>query len=268
LDGDFLVCGPCNLGPKSNPVDLSVSRSGFPTGDVNGKSFTYTLTVRNNSDFPSTGAYLTDTIPGVVNIRETTASQGSALFAQSIIRADFGPIAAHGSATLKVKIDIQNRGNGGYCAVVRSFDPDPDTSNNIYPGPQFTLHGKLGMGNPGPGSAAIGLNWDSLGRTASGTGENLTIEVNGQLSVVNNGSSATVPMVVRFYLQDGPNLVVDWATLLQETQIPALAPGQRYAITLHAPFSTDTDIVGQYVVANVDPLNANGHANNVSGQIR
>lgn len=84
---------------------------------------------------------------------------------------------------------------------------------------------------------------------------------------MNSGKQATHPMVVRFYLQDGPNLVVDWASFLQEVQVPEISPGERYVVTLRAPFKSDTDVVGMFVVANVDPLMANGPPKNPSRKI-
>jgi uncharacterized repeat protein (TIGR01451 family) len=267
LDGDYVVCGPWNLGRPSNPVDLSVTRTGFPKGDVNGTTVTYTLTVSNSSDFPSTGAFLTDTIPGVVQVISTSASQGTVVVSQGIVRADLGSVRAHGSATVQVKLHIENRGTGGYTAVVRSFDPDPDTSNNIFPGPQFVPHSKLSLGNVSASSASVDASWKDLLRQARGAGDNLSIEIDGQLTITNTGKTSSSPMAVRFYLQDGPNLVVDWATLLQEVGVPALAPGEQYVVTLQAPITTDTDVVGMYVVANIDPLGANGRPRNLSSKI-
>lgn len=271
LDGDTIVCGPSNLGKPANPVDLSVSRSGFPSGNVEGKTVNYTLTVKNNSDFPSTGTFLTDTIPGVVAVQSMVASQGSVTYSQGVVRADLGSVPARGSATVQVKLSIQSRGNGGYVAVVRSFDPDPDTSNNIFPGPQFTPHAKFDVG-PAVAAGTASSNsfdatWRVLERQAKGAGENLSIQIDGDLEIVNSGKASTKPMVVRFCLQDGPNLVVDWASILQEVEVPALAPGRRYSVTLQAPFASDFDVVGMYVVANIDPLHANGSTVNTSRRI-
>jgi uncharacterized repeat protein (TIGR01451 family) len=277
VDGDYLVCGPWNLGKPSEPVDLSISRSDFPKGNPEGKSFTYTLTVQNNSDAPSTGTYLTDTIPGAVQIKEITPSQGTATFAQGAVRAELGSIPAHGSANVKVNLRVESRGDGGYTAVVRSYDPDPDpdTSNNIYPGTSYTPHTRLEMGTPSPTTAAspssdsegLSLTWKSLDREARGSGENLSIEINGKLTIKNNGKQATHAMVARFYLQDGPNLVIDWAVLLQEVQVPSIAPGKTYTVDLEAPSDTNLDVVGLYVVANVDPLQVNGQPANISSRI-
>ena len=74
-------------------------------------------------------------------------------------------------------------------------------------------------------------------------------------------------MTVRFYIQEGPNLVLDWAVLLQEVQVPSIGPGKTYTVDLQAPFDTNVDVVGLYVVANIDPLRVNGSATNVSSRI-
>jgi len=74
-------------------------------------------------------------------------------------------------------------------------------------------------------------------------------------------------MVARFYLQEGPNLVIDWAVLLQEVRIPAIEPGQSYSVDLEAPFDVNVDVVGLYVVANMDPLGVNGSISNISRRI-
>ncbi len=264
LDGDFIVCGPWNLGKPFPLVDLSVSRSGVPKDPLDGKTFTYTLTVTNNSNSPSTGAVLTDTIPGTTSILEMTPSQGTATFAHGTIVADLGSIKAHNSATLRVKINVQTRGAGGYCAVVRSFDPDPDTSNNVYPGTTFVPHAALSLGNP---TGSLNGAWDTLSRNVSGTGDDLSLQIVGKVTIVNNGKKTSNPCVVRFYLQDGPNLVVDWAYFLQETGVPALDPGQSYTVSLSAPVTAITDVAGMFVVANVDPLKENGSTVNLSSQI-
>ena len=271
IDGDFIVCGPWNLGKPSEPVDLSINRSGFPKGSLEGRTFTYTLTIQNNSDAPSTGTYVTDTIPGVVDVQEVQASQGNANFAQGAIRAELGSIPGHGTATVKVKLHVQSRGNGGYVAVVRSFDPDPDTTNNIYPGTSFVPHAKLEMGTPTPEANSdpdiLSGTWKTLEREAKGAGENLSIQIDGSLVIKNNGKQSTHPMSVRFYIQEGPNLVIDWAVLLQEVQVPSIGPGKTYTVDLQAPFDTNVDVVGLYVVANIDPLKVNGPPSNVSHRI-
>lgn len=262
LDGDYVVCGSWNLGKPSNPVDLALTRTGFPKGDVGGKSVSYTLTVKNDSGSPSNGAFVTDTIPGVVEVLSVSASQGAVTYSDHVVRADLGSIPAHGSATVTVKLNVRDRGNGGYTAVVRSYDPDPDTSNNIYPGPEFVPHTKLALGNSQSGSGvesgSLDSSWASLQRQIAGVGDNLSIKIDGQLTIVNHGKTPTRPFLVRFYLQDGPNLVVDWAAFLREVQVPSISPGEKYVITLSVLFSSDTDVVGSYVVANIDPLMANG----------
>jgi len=42
-----------------------------------------------------------------------------------------GPIPAHESATVKITLRIGEMGSDGFVAVVRSYDPDPNTANNI-----------------------------------------------------------------------------------------------------------------------------------------
>lgn len=269
-DGEYIICGQWNLGKPSVPVDLSITRTDFPKGNPEGKQFTYTLTVQNNSDAPSTGAYVTDTMPGVVEIKEITASQGTAIFAEGVIRAELGSIPARGTATVKVHLRVRDRGLGGYVAVVRSFDPDPDTSNNIYVGQSWVPHSIIEMGSPSPSAESDGLSatWKSLDRQANGSGENLSIQINGRLVIKNNGSQSTHPMAVRFYIQEGPNLAIDWAVLLQEVRVPSIGPGQSYTVDLQAPFDTNLDVVGLYVIANLDPLRVNGSTSNVTGQIK
>ena len=271
LDEGYVVCGPWTLGKASPSVDLSVDRSGFPKGNPEGKSFTYTLTVKNNSDSPSNGTFLTDTIPGVTEIKSVVASQGTAIFAQGAIRADLGSIPARSEATVKVSIRVINRGSGGFCAVVRSFDPDPDTTNNVYPGISFVPHTKLEMGTPSSSSGestGLSATWKALERQAKGAGENLTIEIDGSITIKNDGTQSTHPMVVRFYLQDGPNLVVDWAVLVQEVRVPSIGPGQSCTVDLQAPFDSNVDIVGEYVIAQIDPLKVNGPSSKVGKQIQ
>jgi len=131
VDGGYIVVADLQLGPPANWVDLSVARSAVPKNALPGRVFHYTLTVKNNSDFPSTGAFLTETLPVGIEVVEAKATQGTALESEHVIRAELGPIPAHESATVKITLRIGEMGSDGFVAVVRSYDPDPNTANNI-----------------------------------------------------------------------------------------------------------------------------------------
>jgi len=50
-------------------------------------------------------------------------------------------------------------------------------------------------------------------------------------------------------------------------QVPSIGAGKTYTVDLQAPFDTNVDVVGLYVVANIDPLKVNGPPSNVSHRI-
>ncbi|MEP6756905.1 MAG: CARDB domain-containing protein [Chthonomonadales bacterium] len=253
-----IVIVNANYGPKVPSVDLSVKRSEFTRSASGSGEMTYTLTVKNNSTIPSSGAYLSDTMSGNIDITDVTASQGTATGKKGIVSGELGVIAPGASATVKVKIIPHVEGNPVFVAVVRGDEPDNNTPNNISiyePASTELLPDLTG-------------EWNALQQVSRGAGVNLESGILGSFTVKNIGKASSVSTIVRFYVSEDPRLQVEFSPLVQERQIPALKPGQTYAVSLEA-FLGATDITGLYIHASIDPnkrMRESNKGNNVVGR--
>ncbi|MCX6358480.1 MAG: hypothetical protein NT029_01635 [Armatimonadetes bacterium] len=242
--GDRIVILKVDVGPKLPQVDLSVSRSAFPEPLPRNGQLKYTLTVTNNSPFACTGVHLTDALPPSAEVLGTKMSQGSGVAADHIVRADLGSLKGGARATVEVSLQVNRLDDFAFAAVVRAFEPDPSTSNNI----SLTSPAPLAVALPDLGGA-----WRGLEQRSVGAGVNLRAGLRGVFEIANLGERPSGPCLVRFYLSAGPRLVVSMSQLLQEAPIPALAKGRSYLVNLEAPLERGDDATGLYVIAVIDP---------------
>ncbi len=242
--GDRIVILKLEVGPKLPQVDLSVSRSALPAPLPRDGRLKYTLTVTNDSPFACTGVHLTDALPAAAEVLGTKLSQGSGVTADHIFRADLGSLKAGARATVEVSLQLNRPDDLAFTAVVRGFEPDPSTANNISAAapPQLTV-----------ALPDLAGAWRGLEQRSVGAGIDLRAGIRGVLEIANLGDRPSVPCLVRFYLSSGPRLVVSMSQLLQEVTIPALVKGRSFMANLEAPLERGDDATGLYVIAVIDP---------------
>ncbi len=243
--GTSIVIVPVNLGPRLPEVDLSVKRSKLPTALSRGSEITYTLTVKNNSASRASHVFLSDQMQSGVEPMGANASQGDAIVAERILRADLGALGPGATAVVTVKVRVAETDKIGFAAAVRGTEPDPSTDNNI---DMFDLSSNIQL----PDLTAA---WNIAQQEANGAGINLRVTLHGLARVTNIGKKASAPTTVRFWAGAGPNFVPSLYLLLQEVNIPGLAPGEWYDAEMKADLGPGDDATGIFIFAQVDPRN-------------
>jgi uncharacterized repeat protein (TIGR01451 family) len=235
-----------NLGPQINSVDLSITRS-RPVGDFRPDgAVEYQLVVANNSDVNSSDAIVTDTLPLGVSLLDAKASTGTAAGGSGYVKANLGSVPAHRSAVLDVRVKIGGMRRPTFYGVVRSFDYDPNPLNNVAM--------PFGMDHSGRSIGAdLVVKWRSLVQRPPGSTLFLRNALEGSIKITNQGTEASEPCVLAFYLQDDPVLVMPLAKLLKQVEIPAIEPGESLTVNLNASIGDD-DETGEWVIAVVDPM--------------
>ncbi len=145
---------------------------------------------------------------------------------------------------MEVSLQLNRIDDFAFAAVVRGYEPDPSTANNIsaYSPPQLAV-----------ALADLAGTWRGIEQHSSGAGANLRAGIEGVLEVANTGERPSAPCLVRFCLSSGPRLVVAMSQLLQEVAVPALSKGRSFLAGLAAPLERGDDATGLYVVAVIDP---------------
>ncbi len=234
------------LGAKLPSIDLSVKRSTLPLPLPRQQQVRYSLTVTNNSQGKASGVFLTELLPEGVDMLDVKASQGNAVFSGGIVRAEFGALPGQAKATVTITLQTGTPRGMGFSAVVRGQEPDPITANNL------TV---LPLAGATANAADLVATWDGLQQATQGAGINLRAGIVGRLIVRNQGKQTSRPCLVRFYLANTPNLIVQRSQLLQEVQIPALIPRETYNVLLQAPLGQGDDATGLFVFGVIDPTN-------------
>jgi uncharacterized repeat protein (TIGR01451 family) len=237
--------------PVLPQVDMTVTRPELPKRIGKNGEWTYTLTVTNKSSQGAREVFLSDTIPAGVEVTSVSASQGTVVAADGIIRADLGSVAPQQSATVQVEVVFRSADKVRFSAVVRGTEPDPDTTNNI-----ATLK-TLESVSPLPDLAG---SWDQIRQLSEGSGINLQTALYGKFTVVNQGKATARACVVRFYLGDSRRFRVEEARLLQEFRIPSLRPGASHTLEMNVPLG-GADVTGLWLFASIDPAGAVAESN-------
>jgi len=253
LQSDKIVCSQLNLGPAAKPVDLSIERSKPSRSFEAGSVVSYKLTVSNRGPSPSTGACVTETLPSGVTVQSALSSQAQVVVRDGFLQAELGAIPPNGQVTIDVKVLVERLEKPTFVGVVRSLDLDTDTANNLaLPfGVASVSSGEVKAAGP---DLMVKLN-DVMQRS-SGSGVNLESWVVGKVTITNQGSRASQRCLARFYLEEGPRLVVPEALLLQEVEVPPLRPGESTTLTLNVPLG-NADATGNWFIATLDPTHVN-----------
>ena len=99
------------------------------------------------------------------------------------------------------------------------------------------------------------IAWTAAQQEANGAGINLRVTLHGLARVTNIGKRTSAPTTVRFWAGAGPNFVPRLYLLLQEVDIPGLAPGEWYDAELKAELGPGEDGTGVFFFAQVDARN-------------
>jgi len=110
--------------------DLSVNVTGAPDPVSIGSNLVYTITVANGGLFDSPGAFLTNTLPGSVQLRAATTTQGTLATNGNPVTASLGAIANGHQAVVTLTVVPQATGSITNIAIVAGATPDPSSGNN------------------------------------------------------------------------------------------------------------------------------------------
>jgi uncharacterized repeat protein (TIGR01451 family) len=111
-------------------VDLAVTKSVTPSSVQVGEGATYTMTVTNNGPSTATNVTLTDPLPTGLTYVSSTASQGTATFANNTVSAQLGTLARGARATVTVRVSAPTVGRYTNTATVAAAETETTLENN------------------------------------------------------------------------------------------------------------------------------------------
>ncbi|HEY2666660.1 MAG TPA: SBBP repeat-containing protein [Actinomycetota bacterium] len=113
-------------------ADLSLSKSASPSPGVAANAqLTYTLTTTNHGPSPSTGEFVTDTIPSGESFVSATSAQGSCTNNSGTVVCGPSSLASGASTTMSLVVTAPPAaGTVTNVATVSGADSDPNTANN------------------------------------------------------------------------------------------------------------------------------------------
>ncbi len=110
-------------------AELSLTNSPSVTETAVGADITYTVHVTNGGPNEATNVIVSDPLPADVSVRSAGASAGNCS-GTTTVSCDLGTLAAGGSATVTIEVEVTELGTATNTAEVSSEEPDPDTANN------------------------------------------------------------------------------------------------------------------------------------------
>lgn len=125
----FFPPQPVKFGDLVPTTDVSIVKTEMPNPAVVGQPFTYVMTVANSGPAPSNNVMLTDPLPAGLNYVGSTASQGTATFANGILTANLGTLQPGASAQVTLVVTGTVPGNVTNTATV-SGTPDSNPNND------------------------------------------------------------------------------------------------------------------------------------------
>ncbi len=98
------MAAPASTGWTAHSVDLVLTKADTPDPVHAANPLTYTLGVRNTGTTEATGVTLVDTLTTTVQFMSVQATQGSVGYADGVVTASLGTLAADGRATVTVVV--------------------------------------------------------------------------------------------------------------------------------------------------------------------
>lgn len=120
-----------NGGTASVPpsADLSLTKTASVALTGVGRTFDYTLVVRNGGPSPATGVVVTDTLPAGFSLSSATATQGTCS-GTATLTCQVGAMAVNAVVTITVRGTATAEGTLANSATVAAAEDDPVTGNN------------------------------------------------------------------------------------------------------------------------------------------
>jgi uncharacterized repeat protein (TIGR01451 family) len=114
-----------------NPAsaDLSITKTDSPDPVLVGQNLSYTITVTNNGPSTATGVTVTDALPAGVTFVSSNPSQGSCS-GTSTVTCDLGNLANGASATVTIVVTPTTTGTKTNTACVSANETDPNSGND------------------------------------------------------------------------------------------------------------------------------------------
>jgi M6 family metalloprotease-like protein/uncharacterized repeat protein (TIGR01451 family) len=177
-------------------ADLSLSKTDAPDPVIAGTNLTYTISVANDGPSSAPNVFVTDALPAQVSFVSATPSTGSCQAGvvpgdpAKPLKCNLGTMADGGSATITVVVKVNSDVPQGTILVnnaeVSSDSPDPDNSDNIWTA-STTVNTSADLG---------------IVKTSDALTYKPSTQVKYQITVVNNGPSKALAVVVTDYLPD------------------------------------------------------------------
>lgn len=177
-------------------ADLALTKTDAPDPVVAGTNLTYTIQVTNNGPSTAANVVVTDSLPGQVSFVSSAPSQGSCL--SGVVPGDpakpltcnLGTLADGGSATITVIVKVNSDVPSGTILVnnasISSDSADPNNGDNVQTATTTVST-----------SADLGIT-----KTSDANNYKPSTQVKYQITVVNNGPSKALNVVVTDNLPD------------------------------------------------------------------
>jgi hypothetical protein len=188
-------------------------------------------------------------LPASVNYLSCSTSQGTCNESGGIVTANFGTVAAGGSAVLLISVQPTVAGPITNTATVRSNATDNNPANNTAT-VVTTVNPQGGGGQPCPDLTVTYItSATAVCRTSETTGP--SCKAKAKVVVLNIGNAPAPRTLVCFYLSDDP--VLDAGdTFINVYKVKILKPGHFKKRKLNKGLPPGVDPTGKFIIAVCD----------------
>jgi uncharacterized repeat protein (TIGR01451 family) len=171
-------------------VDLAFTKSVTPTSLQVGGVATFTMTVTNTGPSAASNVVVSDPLPAGLTYVSSTASQGTASFANNTLTANLGSLARGSSATVTVRVTAPSVGRYTNTATVGAAETETTLENNRASATLEVTAAPIPPAPPPPpalGTLQVNASSSVCGTNAALSGPGFTI----------NGTRYTAPATVQ-----------------------------------------------------------------------
>jgi uncharacterized repeat protein (TIGR01451 family) len=235
------------------PYGLDISEAAGPDPVNPGDEISYAITVTNSRSGTATGVLVTDTIFAGTLVSATT-DHGSCSGSNNVT-CDLGAFPGGSAAHIALVVQVPQGFFGSSITNRASVEAD-----NL----MTTSAGVItAVRHP----SDITGSWQSVTQTCKTRHRRVTsCSVKGNFVVINQGTAATGPFVVRFYLSDDMSFDAG-DVFLAEVNVPSLGPGTQKLLKEKALLSAGSSASGKFVIAVLDATGVVAETNETNNNI-